>query len=76
MYPPGGELCSELIFLHGLQTFILDLRDNHSKDHLLDDVLADCQGPAIIGVNDSIFKEKDWIALTNVHQSSKAQDET
>ena len=48
------------------QTFILDKRCFGTKT-LYDPALAKHQGPALIAVNDSIFKAADWKAITQLY---------
>ncbi|KAF8647800.1 hypothetical protein AX16_006543 [Volvariella volvacea WC 439] len=57
------------------QTFILDCR-THGTESLAHPALVGCQGPALLAVNDSVFKDpEDWEALRKLHGSNKALDE-
>ncbi|KZT35917.1 hypothetical protein SISSUDRAFT_1064126 [Sistotremastrum suecicum HHB10207 ss-3] len=55
------------------QTFILDLR-THEANCLIHPALRDCQGPALIAINDRPFLPKDWEAIKNMYTSSKLRD--
>ncbi|KZS95252.1 hypothetical protein SISNIDRAFT_484117 [Sistotremastrum niveocremeum HHB9708] len=55
------------------QTFILDLR-THEANYLIHPALRDCQGPALIAINDRPFLPKDWEAIKNMYTSSKLRD--
>ncbi|TFK62955.1 hypothetical protein BDN72DRAFT_803733 [Pluteus cervinus] len=79
-YPLGGAILRE--FLQNSddakatkQIFILDPRD-HPKEHVADPALKECQGPALLAINDTLFSESDWEALGTIHGSNKATDET
>ncbi|KIO22366.1 hypothetical protein M407DRAFT_55590, partial [Tulasnella calospora MUT 4182] len=54
--------------------FILDTR-TFGVNSLVDPVLSLCQGPAILATNDEYFKDKDWLAIKTILDSSKKQDE-
>ena len=53
--------------------FVLDCR-TYPSNSLVDPKLAEMQGPALLGYSNKEFSEEDWIALRNVHQSSKKSD--
>ncbi|KAF8646150.1 hypothetical protein AX16_007382 [Volvariella volvacea WC 439] len=58
------------------QTFVLDCRVHGSKT-LAHHSLAECQGPALLEINDSVFKDpEDWDALRRIHRSNKVFDES
>ncbi|CAA7261057.1 unnamed protein product [Cyclocybe aegerita] len=57
------------------QIFILDERQ-YPTESLLDPVLEDTQGPALIAVNNGVLRDSDWKALKSIHSSSKSTDET
>lgn len=57
------------------QIFILDWR-SHPKVSLVDAVLAQSQGPALLAVNDTIFTDSNWEALATISASDKVTDET
>ncbi|KIO16429.1 hypothetical protein M407DRAFT_86019, partial [Tulasnella calospora MUT 4182] len=78
-YPAGPTILREILQNTDdaggrVQRFILDTRQ-HSSEGLFDDVLKDCQGPAIIACNDSSFQPRDWEAICNISNSSKKGDE-
>ncbi|KAF8963745.1 hypothetical protein BDZ97DRAFT_974423 [Flammula alnicola] len=56
------------------QIFILDER-SFPAESVVDPVLRDTQGPALIAVNDGILRDVDWKALRKIHSSSKKSDE-
>ncbi|KAJ7749523.1 hypothetical protein DFH07DRAFT_1034864 [Mycena maculata] len=57
------------------QTFILDMR-THPSQSVVDSDLIECQGPALLAVNDTLFSDSDWTAISTLHSSSKTTDET
>ncbi|KAJ3518023.1 hypothetical protein NLJ89_g129 [Agrocybe chaxingu] len=57
------------------QIFILD-ESQYPTESLLDPVLEDTQGPALIAVNNGVLRDSDWKALKSIHSSSKTTDET
>lgn len=57
------------------QIFVLDEK-LYSATTLLDPILQDSQGPALIAMNDQILSERDWKALRQIHASSKTTDES
>ncbi len=58
-----------------MQTFVLDRR-SHSRDKLYHPGLAETQGPALLAFNDGVLRKEDWEALSSMHDSSKANDES
>ncbi|EJD51980.1 hypothetical protein AURDEDRAFT_181547 [Auricularia subglabra TFB-10046 SS5] len=79
-YPASNAILRELIQNSDdagsrRQIFILDERQ-HPTRSLLVPGLACCQGPALLAVNDSIFRPEDWEAIKTIHHSSKADDNT
>lgn len=79
-YPASNAILRELIQNSDdagsrRQIFILDERQ-HPTRTLLVPGLACCQGPALLAVNDSIFRPQDWQAIKTIHHSSKADDNT
>ncbi|KIO19907.1 hypothetical protein M407DRAFT_221830, partial [Tulasnella calospora MUT 4182] len=78
-YPAGPAILREILQNTDdaggrVQRFILDSRQ-HSVEGLLDPLLKECQGPAIIAYNDSSFKPQDWLAIRSISNSSKKGDE-
>ncbi|KAG9048531.1 hypothetical protein FS837_012661 [Tulasnella sp. UAMH 9824] len=78
-YPAGPAILREILQNTDdaggrVQRFILDSRQ-HSLEGLLDPLLEECQGPAIIAYNDASFKPQDWIAIRSISNSSKKGDE-
>ncbi|TFK63721.1 hypothetical protein BDN72DRAFT_963728 [Pluteus cervinus] len=57
------------------QIFVLDGR-SHPKKYIADPILEECQGPALLAINDTLFHRDDWKALGTIHGSNKATDET
>ncbi|KAF8963749.1 hypothetical protein BDZ97DRAFT_1919525 [Flammula alnicola] len=57
------------------QIFILDER-SFPAESVVDPVLRDTQGPALIAVNDGVLRDVDWKALQKIHSSSKKSDES
>jgi hypothetical protein len=55
--------------------FLLDHRE-HPKERIVDDGLADTQGPALLSFNDRCFSETDWDAVQRTNKSSKLMDTT
>ncbi|KAF8205699.1 hypothetical protein K438DRAFT_1818327 [Mycena galopus ATCC 62051] len=79
-YPFGNGILRELLQNSDdasatKQTFILDLRTHPSKS-VVDQDLVECQGPALLAVNDTLFSDSDWKAIRTFHSSSKTADET
>ncbi|KAJ7481162.1 hypothetical protein B0H11DRAFT_1915712 [Mycena galericulata] len=79
-YPLGNGILRELLQNSDdasatNQTFILDLR-THPSVSVADLDLFDCQGPALLAINDTLFSESDWRAISTLHSSSKTTDET
>ncbi|KAJ7461551.1 hypothetical protein FB451DRAFT_1497484 [Mycena latifolia] len=79
-YPLGNGILRELLQNSDdasatTQTFILDLR-THPSQSIVDKDLIDCQGPALLAVNDTLFSDSDWKAISTLHSSSKTTDET
>ncbi|KAJ7766768.1 hypothetical protein B0H16DRAFT_372468 [Mycena metata] len=79
-YPLGNGILRELLQNSDdasatKQTFILDMRTHPSRS-VVDQDLVDCQGPALLAVNDTLFSESDWKAISTLHSSSKTTDET
>ncbi|KAJ6531185.1 hypothetical protein B0H19DRAFT_1190702 [Mycena capillaripes] len=79
-YPLGNGILRELLqnsddALATQQTFILDLR-THPSMTVVDPDLVPCQGPALLAVNDTLFSDSDWKAISTLHSSSKTTDET
>ncbi|KAK9896543.1 hypothetical protein P389DRAFT_196634 [Cystobasidium minutum MCA 4210] len=79
-YPYGPGLLRELLQNSDdagstYQTFILDKR-SFGTATLYDSALAKHQGPALIAVNDSIFRPGDWKAITQLYESSTTADQT
>ncbi|KAF7337939.1 hypothetical protein MVEN_02017200 [Mycena venus] len=79
-YPLGNGILRELLQNSDdasatKQTFILDLR-THPSQSLVDQDLVECQGPALLAVNDTLFSDSDWKAISTLHSSSKTTDET
>ncbi|KAF7311321.1 hypothetical protein MKEN_01033800 [Mycena kentingensis (nom. inval.)] len=79
-YPSGSGILRELAQNSDdaratVQTFILDLR-SHPNQSLVDPDLQQCQGPALMAINDTLFSEDDWKAISTLHGSSKTADET
>ncbi|KAJ7217098.1 hypothetical protein GGX14DRAFT_602035, partial [Mycena pura] len=79
-YPLGNGILRELLQNSDdagatKQTFILDMR-NHPQETVVDKDLAKCQGPALLAINDTLFSEEDWKAISTLHSSSKTADET
>ncbi|TFK63720.1 hypothetical protein BDN72DRAFT_847315 [Pluteus cervinus] len=57
------------------QIFVLDGR-HHPTEHLVDPALNECQGPALLAINDTLFSPSDWEALGTIHGSNKTEDDT
>ncbi|CAK5277505.1 unnamed protein product [Mycena citricolor] len=79
-YPYGNGILRELLQNSDdagarSQIFILDTR-NHPCATLVDKELIASQGPALVAINDTLFSEADWQALSNLRSSSKVADET
>ncbi|KAK7038120.1 hypothetical protein R3P38DRAFT_3311332 [Favolaschia claudopus] len=79
-YPLGNGILRELLQNSDdasatRQTFILDLR-KHPSESVVDQDLVGCQGPALLAVNDTLFSDADWKAISTLHSSSKTKDET
>ncbi|KAF8205680.1 hypothetical protein K438DRAFT_1964095 [Mycena galopus ATCC 62051] len=79
-YPLGNGILRELLQNSDdasatQQTFILDLR-THPSNSVVDPDLIECQGPALLAVNDTLFSDSDWKAISTLHSSSKTADET
>ncbi|KAJ7161471.1 hypothetical protein C8R43DRAFT_336009 [Mycena crocata] len=79
-YPLGNGILRELLQNSDdasatKQTFILDLR-THPSQSVVDDELVECQGPSLLAVNDTLFSDSDWKAISTLHSSSKTADET
>ncbi|KAJ7024296.1 hypothetical protein C8F04DRAFT_163783 [Mycena alexandri] len=79
-YPLGNGILRELLQNSDdasatEQTFILDMRTHPSRS-VVDQDLVGCQGPALLAVNDTLFSESDWKAISTLHSSSKTTDET
>ncbi|KAJ7264998.1 hypothetical protein B0H12DRAFT_1101704 [Mycena haematopus] len=79
-YPLGNGILRELLQNSDdasatAQTFILDLR-THPSGSLADKDLVECQGPALLAINDTLFSDSDWTAIRTLHGSSKTTDET
>ncbi|GBE83846.1 hypothetical protein SCP_0509030 [Sparassis crispa] len=77
---PGNSILRELLQNSddagaSTQIYVLDTR-THSKDSVIDPVLKDTQGPALLAWNDSVFKDSDWAALSTIRGSNKTADET
>ena len=53
--------------------FLLDPRQ-HSTENLLEDELAQDQGPALYAWNDAVFKSEDWQCLAKIEQSGKEKE--
>ncbi|KAK3611578.1 hypothetical protein CHS0354_018093 [Potamilus streckersoni] len=52
--------------------FLYDERDNEdAKINLLDEGMAECQGPAIWAYNDAIFQEEDFKNITKLNGATK-----
>ncbi|KAJ6502042.1 hypothetical protein C8R45DRAFT_1070605 [Mycena sanguinolenta] len=78
-YPLGNGILRELLQNSDdasatTQTFILDLR-THPSSTLVDKDLVECQGPALLAINDTLFSDSDWKAISTLHGSSKTADE-
>ncbi|KAF8817051.1 hypothetical protein BYT27DRAFT_7229032 [Phlegmacium glaucopus] len=58
-----------------LQTFLLD-ETSYPTTSLVDPVLQDSQGSALIAMNDQVLSDRDWTALRKIHASSKITDES
>ncbi|KAJ7085659.1 hypothetical protein B0H15DRAFT_950794 [Mycena belliarum] len=79
-YPLGNGILRELLQNSDdasatTQTFILDLR-THPSHSIVDEDLVSCQGPALLAINDTLFSDSDWKAISTLHSSSKVNDET
>ncbi|KAJ7685634.1 hypothetical protein DFH06DRAFT_1075187 [Mycena polygramma] len=79
-YPLGNGILRELLQNSDdasatQQTFILDLR-THPSESVVDPDLVPCQGPALLAINDTLFSDSDWTAISTLHSSSKTTDET
>ncbi|KAJ7172033.1 hypothetical protein C8R46DRAFT_1084593 [Mycena filopes] len=79
-YPLGNGILRELLQNSDdagatQQTFILDMR-THPSGSVVDQDLVECQGPALLAVNDTLFSESDWKAISTLHSSSKTADES
>ncbi|KAF8648409.1 hypothetical protein AX16_006307 [Volvariella volvacea WC 439] len=79
-YPFGVAILRELLQNSDdagatTQTFILDRR-THPSQSLVDPSLAVCQGPALLAVNNSVFRDSDWTALRTIHGSNKKSNES
>jgi hypothetical protein len=70
-----GSLISTSTVSYFVQIFVLDHR-SHSRDKLYHPGLAETQGPALLAFNDGVLQMKDWEALSSMHDSSKANDES
>ncbi|TFK63722.1 hypothetical protein BDN72DRAFT_803000 [Pluteus cervinus] len=57
------------------QIFIIDGR-YHPTERVVDPALNECQGPALLAINDTLFSPSDWEALGTIHGSNKTTDET
>ena len=53
--------------------FYVDCR-SHGTNSLVHPDLAQCQGPALLSVNDAIFSEQDWKGIQSLQRSVKADD--
>ncbi|KAG8923167.1 hypothetical protein FRC02_011322 [Tulasnella sp. 418] len=80
-YPAGVAVLRELLQNSDdakatKQIFLLDRRSHASPlIQYYSPWLASCQGPALLAINDTIFEQKDWDAISSIHQSSKRADE-
>ncbi|KAJ6490694.1 hypothetical protein C8R47DRAFT_1071069 [Mycena vitilis] len=79
-YPLGNGILRELLQNSDdasatQQTFILDMR-THPSESVVDPDLVPCQGPALLAINDTLFSDSDWTAISTLHSSSKTTDET
>ncbi|KAG8963295.1 hypothetical protein FRC03_003175 [Tulasnella sp. 419] len=80
-YPAGVAVLRELLQNSDdakatKQIFLLDRRTHGPPSTQYDPPeLASCQGPALLAINDTIFEQKDWDAISSIHQSSKKADE-
>ncbi|KAG8900745.1 hypothetical protein FRC00_011481 [Tulasnella sp. 408] len=79
-YPAGAATLREILQNTDdaggtIQRFILDTRDDPISGNLVDDALRQCNGPALLAINDSILSERDWKAITHISKSSKKEDE-
>ncbi|KAG8951931.1 hypothetical protein FRC03_012328 [Tulasnella sp. 419] len=79
-YPAGAAVLRELLQNSDdskatKQTFLLDKRQ-HETAGIEPLELSKYQGPALLAINDSEFKEQDWPAILTIQESSKVADET
>ncbi|KAF7322356.1 hypothetical protein HMN09_00013300 [Mycena chlorophos] len=79
-YPAGSGILRELLQNSDdakatTQTFILDLR-THPNKKVVDPDLRGSQGAALVAINDTYFSADDWVAISNLHSSSKTADES
>ncbi|KZV98960.1 hypothetical protein EXIGLDRAFT_762968 [Exidia glandulosa HHB12029] len=79
-YPASNAILRELLQNSDdagstTQTFILDER-TYNAESLLVPELRCSQGPALLAVNDSVFRPQDWEAIRTIHSSSKKDDAT
>ncbi|KAH8806800.1 hypothetical protein DL96DRAFT_1686030 [Flagelloscypha sp. PMI_526] len=78
-YPFGNGLLREILQNSDdagatQQTFVLDCR-SHPSSSLVDPVLRTSQGPSLLCLNDSLFRETDWTALQTINGSNKRAED-
>ena len=77
-YPSGTQVLREIIqnsddARSTLQEFILDY-NNYGVERLLDKKLARYQGPALLALNDTFFRDEDFYSLRSLENSVKKQE--
>jgi len=77
-YPDGTQVLREIIQNSDdagstRQEFILDY-NTYDTEHLLDKKLARYQGPALLALNDSLFRDKDFESLIRLEDSVKKDE--